>query len=87
MTRVKEKLLELSNRMTYFHMVDTQNPLRPGHPDDWLNEIHPTPSEYEQIAKKVYALMRESHWALPAKTHCLNHACIGKKYFSVFSIF
>lgn len=35
----------------YFKVVNTQGTLEP---NDWLNEIHPTPQGFEKIARKIY---------------------------------
>ncbi len=53
-----KRLLALETRSKKFHVVDTQGTLRIGNHTDWLNEIHPTPSGFKKVAKKIYARMK-----------------------------
>ena len=43
----------------------TQGTLRPGHKDDWRDEVHPTGNGFRRIAKIVYRRMRKAEKSLP----------------------
>lgn len=47
-------------------VVPTYGTLRPGHAQDWLNEIHPTPSGFKRITRLVYGEMRRIQPTLPS---------------------
>jgi len=69
LTGLRDMLLELAARPEYgekFIVVDTQGTLRPGHAGDWENEIHPTPSGFRRIARRIWQRMREIEPGLPA---------------------
>jgi hypothetical protein len=62
----KKMLDELAESHDNFYVVDTLGTLRPGVDDDWLNEIHPTPAGFAQLADLVFAQMRELDGSLPS---------------------
>ena len=62
----RDRLLQLETQATDFVVVDTQGTLRPGHKQDWLNEIHPTPSGFNRIGRKIFNAMRAEFPSLPA---------------------
>jgi|TARA_Y100000310_G_C20657578_1_gene802808 hypothetical protein len=49
-----------------FIVVNTQRTLEFGSRRDWLNEIHPTPSGFKKITRKIYQRMRAIEPRLPA---------------------
>lgn len=68
LTKLKESLLSVAAKpgnADKIKVVDTQNTLRPGHKDDWLNEIHPTEDGFKKITKKIYAEMKNINGGLP----------------------
>ena len=46
-------------------VVDTQGNLRPGHPADWENEIHPTSTGFAKIFNEIYGEMQMYFPELP----------------------
>ena len=64
-----EHLLKLAQQSRYrdrLVVVNTFGTLRPGHRQDWLNEIHPTSQGFKRISKMIYGKMRELQPRLPA---------------------
>jgi hypothetical protein len=67
----KDKLQAFTQLPQYINtifMVNTQGTLRPGHKDDWLNEIHPTESGFKKVSKLIYKKMKEIEPTLPKWT-------------------
>ena len=62
----REDLDVLAEQHDQLRVADTQGTLIAGSDDDWLNEIHPTPSGFRRIAEIVYAEMRAVRPGLPA---------------------
>ena len=62
----RDRMLALQANHENFFVVDTIGTLRPGHGQDWLNEIHPTPSGFNRVGAKIYAKMREEFDDLPS---------------------
>lgn len=65
LTSLQQKLKDMQNYSGNFHVVDTYGTLRPGHDDDWENEIHPTSSGFKEIYTKLHAKMKELEPSLP----------------------
>ena len=65
MQDLRTRLQALNEEFPNFHLVDTQNTLKPGKTRDWTNEIHPTSDGFKRIAKKVYTRMKELDSRLP----------------------
>lgn len=64
--RFRDELILLQNQTPQgFTVVDTQGTLRVGHRTDWRNEIHPTPSGFKRIARKIFTVMQSQFPALP----------------------
>lgn len=64
-----ELLLKLARQPRYrdrLVVVNTFGTLRPGHRQDWINEIHPTSQGFKRISKMIYGKMRELQPRLPA---------------------
>jgi hypothetical protein len=61
-----EALTQMPRHKGSIHMVNTQGILRPGHKDDWVNEIHPTEEGFKKITKPIYKLMRKLEPSLPS---------------------
>jgi len=60
----KKQLKTIKASTPNFFVVDTQGTLRPGHKQDWINEIHPTPSGFKRITKKIKAEIKRQFPAL-----------------------
>ena len=67
--RFRAGLEELAANNEKFHVVNTQGTLRFGNQEDWLNEIHPTPTGFRKIAAKIYKEMRKHFSTLPVLPH------------------
>lgn len=52
LTAFRDQLVLLDQKYNMFHVVDTQGTLQP---KQWRNEIHPTPSGFRIISKKIKA--------------------------------
>ncbi len=61
----KNTLLTLEQDYDDFYVVDTQGTLTPGKEADWADEIHPSPSGFNQITQKIYKQMRNLFPQLP----------------------
>ena len=66
---LRDLLLKLAHQPRYrdrFVVINTFGTLRPGHKQDWINEIHPTSRGFKRISKMIYGKMRELQPHLPS---------------------
>ena len=62
----RSRLLKLEKTIdNNFIVADTLGTLRPGHGSDWLNEIHPTTSGFNRLARVIYEKIHEQFPQLP----------------------
>ncbi len=68
MKNMLQNLAGLSANQGKLIVVNTQGTLTPGDGRDWKDEMHPTPSGFKKVAKKIYAKLKQLQPDLPAFT-------------------